>query len=408
MSAPVENLVERLHARRRGKGWIAKCPAHDDRKPSLSIDEGSDGRALIRCHAGCDHTAILASLGMKPRDLFPVLTSQRQSGNGATSTPTFNWQTCVEAFTEKHIERLADWRGYSGEFCSWLHTAGVVGLWQGCVAFPVHDRAGKVVAAHYRQKDGSWRYYPQGAKVRPLVIGELIPGEPVHGFESQWDGFTYMDKSGERSGVICTRGSSNGKLIADVLPAGSTLYLWTQNDQAGEAWQRDVCESVGNCTVKIAKTPENFEDLNAWTAAGAGSDELLAAMVNAEIATPILGGANRDEPSEAAKPFPLHCLPSLVEAMAKEVCATERVPESLVGCCALGILSASIGAGLAVRSASNRITRGNIYLLASAESGSGKSEPSGTWHGHFSNLKWTGSRDGRSRIDRTQLPSAIS
>jgi hypothetical protein len=85
-------------------------------------------------------------------------------------------------------------------------------------------------------------------------------------------------------------------------------------------------------------------------------------------------GANRDEPNEAAEPFPLQCLPPLVEAMAKEVCATERVPDSLVGCCALGILSASIGAGLAVQSASNRVTRGNIYLLASAESGSGKSE----------------------------------
>src|SRR5262249_24168478 len=85
-------------------------------------------------------------------------------------------------------------------------------------------------------------------------------------------------------------------------------------------------------------------------------------------------GANRDEPNEAAEPFPLRCLPPLVETMAKEVCATERVPESLVGCCALGILSASIGAGLAVRSASNRVTRGNIYVLASADSGSGKSE----------------------------------
>jgi putative DNA primase/helicase len=87
VSAPVENLVERLHAKRSGKGWIAKCPAHDDRKPSLSIDEGSDGRALLKCHAGCDNTAILASLGMKPRDLFPV-TSHRQSDNGATSTST--------------------------------------------------------------------------------------------------------------------------------------------------------------------------------------------------------------------------------------------------------------------------------------------------------------------------------
>jgi hypothetical protein len=60
--------------------------------------------------------------------------------------------------------------------------------------------------------------------------------------------------------------------------------------------------------------------------------------------------------------------------MASAVCETERVPGSLAGCCALGILSASIGSGLQVLSGPNRVTRGNLYILASAESGSGKSE----------------------------------
>jgi hypothetical protein len=383
VSTPVENLVSRLHAKRSGEGWKAKCPAHDDKEPSLSISEGADGRALLKCWAGCETEDVLAALSMTLRDLFPV-TSYRQTGNGSAPTTQkssrhnaqpINWQACVEAFTDEHLEWLADWRDYSSEFCSWLKQNKLIGLYDGCIAFPVHDRAGNVAAAHYRQKDGSWRYYPQGAKVRSLVIGELILGELVHVFESPWDAFVFMDVSGERSGVIVTRGASNGALVADVIPQGATVYLWPQNDAPGQKWAKDVSTHIKkNCTVKIAKTPEKFEDLNAWTAAGAGSDELLAAMVNAEIATPIFDGANRDEPSEAPEPFPLHCLPALVEAMAKEVCATERVPESLVGCCALGILSASIGAGLAVRSASNRITRGNIYLLASAESGSGKSE----------------------------------
>jgi Protein of unknown function (DUF3987) len=246
-------------------------------------------------------------------------------------------------------------------------------LYDRCIAFPVHDGAGNVVAIHYRLKDGSWRYFPQGAKVRPLVIGELISGDPIHPFESYWDAFAFMDVSGERSGIIITRGASNGVLVANLIPEGSTAYLWTQNDAAGEKWQHDICANV-KATVKRTKVPAKFKDLNDWTKAGASSDDLLAAMLNAEIATPILDGANRDEPSEAPEPFPLDCLPPLIEAMAKEVCATERVPESLVGCCALGILSASIGAGLVVRSASNRLTRANIYVLASADSGSGKSE----------------------------------
>lgn len=56
------------------------------------------------------------------------------------------------------------------------------------------------------------------------------------------------------------------------------------------------------------------------------------------------------------------------------ICKTERTPESLVGCCLLGVLSASIGKGLQVKSGPNRVTRANLFLLASGESGSGKSE----------------------------------
>ena len=60
--------------------------------------------------------------------------------------------------------------------------------------------------------------------------------------------------------------------------------------------------------------------------------------------------------------------------MARAICETVRVLESLPGCCTLGILSAAIGKGLQVKSGANRVTRGNLYNLASVESGSGKSE----------------------------------
>jgi hypothetical protein len=60
--------------------------------------------------------------------------------------------------------------------------------------------------------------------------------------------------------------------------------------------------------------------------------------------------------------------------MGRAVCETVRVLESLPGCCTLGILSAAIGARLQVRSGANRVTRGNLYVTPSAESGSGKSE----------------------------------
>ena len=49
---PVERQLAKLpDAKQAGKGWSARCPAHDDRRPSLSVSEGDDGRALVRCHA---------------------------------------------------------------------------------------------------------------------------------------------------------------------------------------------------------------------------------------------------------------------------------------------------------------------------------------------------------------------
>ena len=274
---PVQNLVERLHAKRSGKGWIAKCPVHDDQKPSLSLGESADGRALLKCHAGCSTDDVIAALGLTRRDLFPA-TSQRQSGNGAKST--FDWRASAEAFTAKHIEWLAKSRGYSIELCCWLKENGFVGLYDDHVAFPICNESGNIVAAQYRLRNKGWQRYPTGHKTRPIVIGRLVSGDPVHVFESQWDAFAFMEKSGERSGIVITLGASNGALAAGMIPENSTAYVWTQNDPAGEKWQRDICANT-KATVKQAKIPAPHKDLNDWTRAGATADDLLVAMMSA-------------------------------------------------------------------------------------------------------------------------------
>jgi len=71
------------HPRPNGAGWQARCPAHQDSNPSLSISEGADGRTLVRCHAGCDVKAICGALGVALADLFPSREKTRPGGNGA-------------------------------------------------------------------------------------------------------------------------------------------------------------------------------------------------------------------------------------------------------------------------------------------------------------------------------------
>jgi hypothetical protein len=65
-------LVSKLEGvRRTGDGrWIARCPAHEDRSPSLSVRELGD-RALIHCFAGCHPGEVVAAVGLELSDLFP-------------------------------------------------------------------------------------------------------------------------------------------------------------------------------------------------------------------------------------------------------------------------------------------------------------------------------------------------
>ena len=53
------------------RGWIACCPSHTDRHPSLSIGLGKDGRVLVHCFAGCSSEAIVSAMGLQMADLFP-------------------------------------------------------------------------------------------------------------------------------------------------------------------------------------------------------------------------------------------------------------------------------------------------------------------------------------------------
>jgi hypothetical protein len=69
------NLLEGVKQTGRGR-WIARCPAHPDKRPSLAIRELDDGRVLLHDFAGCETSNVLAAVGLSLEDLFP----ERQEG----------------------------------------------------------------------------------------------------------------------------------------------------------------------------------------------------------------------------------------------------------------------------------------------------------------------------------------
>src|SRR5262245_22843725 len=82
----IDTILDRVDFKKTGSGFIAKCPAHNDKQASLSISEGEDGRVLLHCFAGCSVEQIVHALGLTLSDLF--------SSNGTTARGSSTRRRC--------------------------------------------------------------------------------------------------------------------------------------------------------------------------------------------------------------------------------------------------------------------------------------------------------------------------
>lgn len=81
---PIDRFLKRLKGvKRSGPGWIAFCPAHDDKSRSLGIDL-VNGVVMHRCHAGCSFEAVCSAVRLSPRDMYPRETSLSLVKGGKT------------------------------------------------------------------------------------------------------------------------------------------------------------------------------------------------------------------------------------------------------------------------------------------------------------------------------------
>lgn len=83
--------------------WMARCPAHEDKSPSLSIRELDDGRILVHDFGGCAAPDILAAVGLSIADMFPEPLTQH--GTAKLARPN-HWHTTREALRSLHRDVL--------------------------------------------------------------------------------------------------------------------------------------------------------------------------------------------------------------------------------------------------------------------------------------------------------------
>jgi hypothetical protein len=235
--------------RRSGKGYTARCPAHDDNQASLSVSEGERGKVLLNCHAGCSTESVVKALGLTMPDLFPAV---------ANSTPrSSNKDTSDTQVYGKAAEAIAQLEQKLGRRSSW---------------WTDRDAKGDPVAVVVR-----WDI-PDGKTFRPVArvgtgwrIGDPEGLWPLYHLPTilQSQGRVYVCE-GEKAteavlalGLIATT-SAHGAKAADKSEwsplAGREVVILPDHDDAGASYAADVAALLATLspapTVKIVNLPD--------------------------------------------------------------------------------------------------------------------------------------------------------
>jgi len=187
-----EALAAALGGKKVGGGWIARCPSHDDREPSLSIRDADDGKVLVRCHAGCDQEQVIAALrsrrlwtenGRRRLTLNPVRILPKappnRDDNERREAALAIWRSTVPASGTLVECYLNSRRLYVSPPPTLRFHAGLNhprgGIWPAMVALVTRGSDDKPIAIHrtYLARDGNGK-----APVNPqkMMLGPCLGG----------------------------------------------------------------------------------------------------------------------------------------------------------------------------------------------------------------------------------------
>ncbi len=241
---PVEVVLSKLRgAKRNGSGWVARCPAHKDRCPSLSIAEGDDGCCLLHCFAGCEPEAVAAAIGLQLSDLMPKSTaplrSTRRAHRTAAPRPVKTFATALDAadaLERAHGKTSATWtyRDAHGE------AVGMILRWD--------TPAGKDIRPVSKMAGGGWALTGM-IEPRPLYsLPDLLarPSERVYVCEGE-----KAAAAAASVGLLATtspHGAKSARKAGWATLAGRDVVVLPDNDPAGRRYAAEVARILTGLT----------------------------------------------------------------------------------------------------------------------------------------------------------------
>jgi putative DNA primase/helicase len=252
MSGPVQRVHEALEAhgctpRRSGTAIAARCPGHEDKVASLTVNEGDDGRALLFCHTRCTQEHVVESLGLTMRDLFPE----------ANGTPP--------------RER----------------------------SYPIRDAAGSLIATHVRldvpdgkrvwwERDGRKGLGGLPLKDLPLYGAHLVADWPRDSVIVVTEGEKACDALLSRGipalGTVTGAAVCPGSAALEVL-RGRPVALWPDHDEPGAVHMRGLATALDGIAASVSwiewgsAKGDDVADFK-------GSTEVLRALVESAAPAP--------------------------------------------------------------------------------------------------------------------------
>ena len=184
-----------------GDGYSALCPAHADRKPSLSVGETDRGDVLLHCHAGCETEAVLAAVGLNFTHLYTSEYARRfgrrRDGRAAPPAPGHSSAGGGDADHEAYDKILAAARvEYHEAFMPLCRATGLcvracvdfgLGVSGGRFVFPERDDRLRPVGVVYRTVGGEKRCHPGGTRGLTLPVVDRGFGGKVYVTEGATD-----------------------------------------------------------------------------------------------------------------------------------------------------------------------------------------------------------------------------
>lgn len=221
-----------LPPKRSGNGWSARCPAHEDHNPSLSVSEGTDGKPLVCCHAGCSYPDICRALGM--------------DASKAPAAPQITY----------------DYRDESG-----------------ALLFQVVRQVPKAFRQRQPDGNGGWVWKMEGVRRVPYRLPELLGAVPF-----EWVFICEGEKDADRLAALgftattCPGGAGKWRSEFNQHFKGLRVAVLPDNDEPGRQHAEKVAKALSAVAVEVRvvtlpNLPEKG-DVSDWLASGGAAEEL--------------------------------------------------------------------------------------------------------------------------------------